>query len=227
MEKKFNGNRFSAFMKKNGYVLLMIVCLAAIVTMIAYTVMKSERMSGNGLNNEPQAVPVVSDGKDNNDDKQNEKEQNSEVERTDVIIQPSFIAAPIDNAEVLKGYSENALVYNATMKHWATHQAIDFKAEAGAPVKAVMDGEVTSVSTSTLKGTTVVVKHADGLESTYSLLGQDVRVKAGDKVKKGDVLGYVAESGVFETADGAHLHFELRKDGKLVDPDLYAESADK
>ena len=112
------------------------------------------------------------------------------------------------------------------MKHWATHQAIDYKTEKGEAVKAVYDGEVTSVSTSTLKGTTVVIKHDDGLESSYSLL-ENVKVKAGDKVKKGDVIGYVGDTGIFETADGTHLHFELRKDGKLVDPELFSDSANK
>ena len=167
---------------------------------------------------------MINDGKSDDD---TQGEQSGEATNTVVVTTPTLISTPMENAEVLKAYTETELVYNATMKHWATHQGVDYKAEAGAPVKAVFDGEVISVTTTTLKGTTVVVKHPDGLESTYSLLGTNVTVKAGDKVKKGDVLGYISESGIFETADGPHLHFELRKDGKLVDPELFSEEGNK
>ena len=46
-------------------------------------------------------------------------------------------------------------------------------------------------------------------------------MKVGDKVSKGTVLGYVAETGYFESADGPHLHFEARKDNVLIDPNYY------
>ena len=223
MEKKFNDSKFSAFLKKNGYLILMIICLAAIATLIAYAVIRNGDSVKNGMTNGGDEVtPIVAE--DKNAEKGNEDEEKPNPRP--VVKTPVTISSPVDDPVVLKGYTETELVYNATMKHWATHQAIDYKTENGAPVKAVYDGEVTSVSTTTLKGTTVVVKHDDGLESSYSLL-ENVKVKAGDKVEKGDVLGYVGESGVFETADGPHLHFELRKDGKLVDPELFSDSANK
>ena len=226
MEKKFNGNKFSAFLKKNGYLILMVICLAAIATLIVYAVIRNQNNLENGLVNQNEdVIPVIGDNK--NEQTDGDKKDDTQPTSTSVTETPVLIAAPVETANVLKGYTETELVYNATMKHWATHQAIDYKTEVGAPVKAVFDGEVVSVSTSTLKGTTVVIKHAQGLESSYSLLGTDVKVKAGDKVKKGDVIGYVAETGIFETADGPHLHFELRKDGKLVDPELYSDSGNK
>lgn len=224
MEKKFNDSKFSAFLKKNGYLILMIVCLAAIATLITYAVIRNQSNANNGLVNDNNDVtPIIADDKTNEDNKEKEDEN---TDPKPIVKTPVAISSPVADPVVLKGYSETELVYNATMKHWATHQAIDYKTEKGEAVKAVYDGEVTSVSTSTLKGTTVVIKHDDGLESSYSLL-ENVKVKAGDKVKKGDVIGYVGDTGIFETADGTHLHFELRKDGKLVDPELFSDSANK
>ena len=205
----------------------MIICLAAIATMIGYTIVKNNaKASGNMSNEDSSVVPVINTGDDKKEDEKPQENKPAEPEQTSYTT-PVIISAPVESPVILKNYTETELVYNATMKHWATHQGIDYKAEAGSPVKAVYEGEVTSVTTTTLKGTTVVIKHADGFESSYSLLGTNVTVKAGDKVKRGQVIGYVAENGVFETADGAHLHFELRKDGKLVDPEIYSDSGNK
>ena len=164
MEKKYNDSKFSAFLKKNGYLILMIVCLVAIATLITYAVIRNRSNANNGLTNggNEDATPIIAEDKNkDNNDKQEENNEPKPVVKTPVVI-----SSPVDSPVVLKGYTETELVYNATMKHWATHQAIDYKTENGAPVKAVFDGEVTSVSTSTLKGTTVVVKHDDGLESS-------------------------------------------------------------
>jgi hypothetical protein len=69
-------------------------------------------------------------------------------------------------------------------------------------------------------GNGVVISHGSGWESQYShLRNGSVRVKPGDKVKAGDVLGLIGMSG---NAEFPHLHFSIRKDGKAVDPFLNA-----
>lgn len=234
MEKKFKGSKFSLFLKKNIYLILMIVCLIAIIGMIAYTFTRNQAndslpsnsidASGNPIdqdkNNPDDKNPSGNEDKNNN----NNNNDNSNPTFTEVLTE---IAFPVANPEVLKAYTDTELVFNATMKHWATHQGVDFKAPVGTEVKAVFDGEVVSISTTNLKGTTVTIKHSSGFESSYSLLGSDVKVKVGQKVKKGDVLGTVAETGVFESADAPHLHFEFRKDGELINPDYYFEGGNK
>lgn len=220
MEKKFKGSKFSLFIKKNIYLILMIVCLLAIIGMVAYTFAKQKPSDS-----EP-AASIDPDNKSQEDPNKDVTDDNKKPEdETKNVLKE--IGLPVANAEVIKDYSDTELVFNATMKHWATHQGIDYKIEKGTNVLAVYDGVVTDVSTSTLKGTTVTIKHSDGFESVYSLLGSDVKVKEGDSVKKGMVLGSVDESGVFESADGLHLHFEFKKDGKLIDPNLYFKDANK
>lgn len=219
MEKKFKGSKFSLFIKKNIYLILMIVCLLAIIGMVAYTFAKQKPADSEPASSieNPQDKPNDNVSDKDNDDKPKEN--------TDNVLKE--IGFPVASVEVLKDYTDTELVFNATMKHWSTHQAIDYKANKGTNVLAVADGVVQEVSTSTLKGTTVKIKHADGFVSSYSLLGVDVKVKEGDKVNQGLVLGSVDNTGVFESADGDHLHFELTKDGVLVDPNLYFKDANK
>lgn len=226
MEKKFKGSKFSLFIKKNIYLILMIACLIAIIAMIAYTFTKNttnDQLPSQSV--DASGNPIDKDNNQNDDKKPNPDENNNSDPTFSETLKE--IGLPIENAEVLKAYTDTELVFNATMKHWSTHQGVDFKAPVGTEVRAVFDGEVVSISTTNLRGTTVTVKHSDGFESSYSLLGSDVKVKVGSKVKKGDVLGTVAETGVFESADAPHLHFEFKKDGELINPDYYFEGGNK
>ncbi len=228
MEKKFKG-KFADFFKKNIYLILMVLCLVAIVTMITYTVIKNGKAEeGGGSLVQAPSNDDQNNGATNNPDNSGGNTNNSEDKGNQTVdVVPSVIGSPLNKLEVLKAYTDTSLVYNATMKHWSTHQGIDYKANAGEEVKAVLDGEVIAVSTTTLRGTTVKIKHQGGITSSYSLLSPDVRVKVGDKVKQGDVIGVIGTEGVFETSDGPHLHFELMKDDILVDPDYYMQEGNK
>ncbi len=94
------------------------------------------------------------------------------------------------------------------------HQGIDIAADMGTPVKAVLDGVVASVRQSTVYGLVVEVEHGSGISTVYGHLDR-AAVTEGQKVKQGDTIGKVGESG---NATGPHLHFELRKDGLEIDP---------
>ena len=63
----------------------------------------------------------------------------------------------------------------------------------------------------------IVINHGGGYETWYTQLS-DYAVRQGDKVKQGDVIGYVGSSGLSTIA---HLHYEVRKDGKPVNPQDY------
>jgi len=100
------------------------------------------------------------------------------------------------------------------------HRGIDIKATRGAPVKSTADGVVVEASTRVHGmesfGTMVVVDHGHGLLSRYAHL-DSYKVKVGQKVKKGDLIGAVGETG---RVTGPHLHFEVLKNGSPVDPSV-------
>lgn len=106
------------------------------------------------------------------------------------------------------------------------HKGVDIKAVKGAPVKASARGVVVEATTRLAGkpgyGTTVVIDHGHGLISRYAHL-DSYAVTIGQTVKKGDVIGAVGETGL---VTGPHLHFEVLKNGRPVDPALaYAPTA--
>ena len=127
---------------------------------------------------------------------------------------------PIDGAEVLKNYADSLLVYDATTKLWCTHQAVDFKAIEGQEIKSVYDGEILKIESSMMYGTVVHLKISNDLVVVYKGLLNDILVKEGDKVSKGQVIGKIT-SFLAEKADGVHLHLEVFKNQQLVDPNKY------
>ena len=97
------------------------------------------------------------------------------------------------------------------------HNGLDIAVPMGTEVKAAADGTVVSAEYKTDKGNYVVLSHKDGSSTVYTH-GSELLVKAGDNVKAGDVIMKAGSSGM---ATGPHLHFEVIKDGKNVDPKEY------
>ena len=94
------------------------------------------------------------------------------------------------------------------------HQGIDISADKGNPVYATADATVDSASYTGDYGNLVVLRHAFGLLTRYGHLSKFV-VRAGQAVKRGDVIGYVGATG---RATGSHLHYEILANGKLINP---------
>lgn len=94
------------------------------------------------------------------------------------------------------------------------HPGVDIAAPTGSKIHAAFDGKVTKVGYSNTYGTHIVVQHEDSISSLYGHL-DSVNVKIGDWVSQNQVIGKVGKSG---RARGAHLHFELRKSNKHVNP---------
>lgn len=115
-------------------------------------------------------------------------------------------------------YAMEALAYNQTTRDWRVHDGIDLVADVGSQVKAAADGTVYTVYEDDSMGVTVVIRHDNDYATTYSSLSQDVRVKAGDTVKMGQVIGAIGETALVETALGPHLHFAVNRKGVSVDP---------
>jgi murein DD-endopeptidase MepM/ murein hydrolase activator NlpD len=96
----------------------------------------------------------------------------------------------------------------------AFHQGIDISTDKGQPVQATADGSVESASYTGDYGNLIVLKHGFGLATRYGHLSA-FAVKAGQSVKRGEVIGYVGATG---RATGAHLHYEILANGKLINP---------
>jgi murein DD-endopeptidase MepM/ murein hydrolase activator NlpD len=94
------------------------------------------------------------------------------------------------------------------------HLGVDYRAPAGAPVVAVADGVVVSAGTSGGAGRMVHLRHANGFETEYLHLSV-ISVRAGGRVRQGELIGRVGSTGL---ATGAHLDYRLKKNGAFINP---------
>ena len=132
---------------------------------------------------------------------------------------PSFIK-PVEGGKI-KDYSKDNLVYSRTLDEWTTHLGIDFAAEKTDIVKAAADGKVKSIKNDPRYGLTVVIEHENGFESIYSSLLTAEFINVGEEVKQGQTIATVGNTARFEISDETHIHFEIKKDGINVDPNIY------
>lgn len=112
----------------------------------------------------------------------------------------------------------NELVYSSTLNQWRTHNGVDFLAEAGSNVRAILDGTVTKIQNTMLDGMVVTITHADGYVSVYKGLDTTLAVAEGAVLKSGEKIGTVAKSMMIEQNEGPHLHLEMQLKGAYVNP---------
>lgn len=121
-----------------------------------------------------------------------------------------LIAKPV----VSLSFGKSVDPFSGKIKH---HQGIDFVAPRETPVVATADGIVKSVENDTRHwGLRVVIEHSSTFSSVYAHLGS-IHTTRGSRVKRGQLIGTVGTSGL---SSGPHLHYEIHKAGRAVDPQL-------
>jgi murein DD-endopeptidase MepM/ murein hydrolase activator NlpD len=100
------------------------------------------------------------------------------------------------------------------------HAGVDFAGKRGTPVLATADGVVTFSGWQSGYGRLVEIRHVDGLKTLYGH-NQKNLVKEGDMVKKGETIAKLGSTG---RSTGPHVHFEVRKNGRAVNPLKYVGS---
>jgi len=125
---------------------------------------------------------------------------------------------PVKNNElkrIASGYGRRIDPYYKKPKF---HYGVDFSAPKGTPIYATGDGTISKVKKSRRGfGNHVVINHGYGYESLYAHMSK-YTVRRGQKIKRGDVIGYVGSTG---KSTAPHLHYEVHKDGKKINPAYY------
>lgn len=97
------------------------------------------------------------------------------------------------------------------------HRGLDIAAPTGTEIKAPADGVVTKVRRRPGYGKSIAISHRNGITTFYAHLSK-YNVKAGKRVKRGDIIGFVGSTG---RSTGPHLHYEVRVSGKHINPLKY------
>ena len=124
-----------------------------------------------------------------------------------------FLASPLKFQPVVtSGFSQARM--HPVLREVRAHLGVDYRAPAGAPVVAVADGVVVSAAMSGGAGRLVHLRHANGFETEYLHLSS-IAVRAGARVRQGELIGRVGSSGL---ATGPHLDYRLKKNGAFINP---------
>jgi murein DD-endopeptidase MepM/ murein hydrolase activator NlpD len=146
-----------------------------------------------------------------------------EIDDTPVAaVEPRLVVSPL-NGNVLTAFSVDQLVYDPTMEDWRVHDGVDISAKPGTTVQAACAGTVLSVEEDAFLGTTVVIGHDGGYQTTYANLQAQPTVQAGDSVSAGAVIGAVGATAAAESAQSPHLHFAVSRDGDVMDPEAFLD----
>ena len=104
--------------------------------------------------------------------------------------------------------------FHPILGHARMHKGVDLGAGMGSPIVAAADGRVVSAGWHGGYGRQVAIAHSGGIRTTYSHMSR-ISAQPGQSVRQGQVIGYVGSSGL---STGPHLHYEVYKNGKPVNP---------
>jgi len=131
------------------------------------------------------------------------------------VIKPtskSTFGMPLRNVRITSSFSHSR--YHPILKRYRPHHGTDFGARRGTPLLAVNAGVVTFSGRMGGYGNVIKIRHLGGYESLYAHQSR-LRAKRGQRVKKGQIIGYVGSTG---RSTGPHLHFGLKRYGKWINP---------
>ncbi|MCX7748426.1 MAG: M23 family metallopeptidase [Clostridia bacterium] len=144
------------------------------------------------------------------DDSNTKKTGNNEKKTTETKVS---MAVPVFG-RVSSGYGSRIHPLKNTTDY---HHGVDIAANSGTSIKAALAGEVIEAQKDASFGNYIKIQHENGLQTLYAHCSA-LLVKKGQKVKKGEVIARVGSTG---NSNGPHLHFEVRKGGKTINPLSY------
>lgn len=157
-----------------------------------------------------------------------EEENNAEIisapVQTDTLVfsASDVLSWPVDG-NVILSYSMDETIYFSTLDQYKYNPAIIISGEVGTEVLAAADGVVEKIEVTAQTGTTITMSLGNGYQLVYGQL-KEASLKEGDRVEKGEVVGYLSEPTKYYSVEGPNLYFELLKDGQPVNPMEYMEA---
>lgn len=121
---------------------------------------------------------------------------------------------PLSNEDLTYLHTTYGMRKHPILGFWRPHKGLDFTAPQGSPVYATGDGVIDEAHFSVSYGQVVYIDHGFGFETRYAHLAQFI-VKKGEKVKRGQIIGYVGNTGL---SYSTHLHYEVLFKGNQINP---------
>ncbi|MBU3143128.1 M23 family metallopeptidase [Clostridium sp. CF012] len=248
MDKKAN-NKTLNFLRKEGFYVVLFICLCIVATVASITASNNKKISSNKQaiqNEQANAGDVLKEQEKQYQDALQVKKENLAKSK---VIQPvpkiqkattGNLTAPVSKSvnatftkPVASGLLARAYSKDIDPAQWKTdgsyrtNLGIDIQAKLGEPVMAAMAGTVKEVGNDVddQKGKMVIIDHGNGFITKYSNLDENILVKANDKVTQKQKIGSVGNTSLnsYKEEFGSHLHFEVLQSSKNVDPARYVK----
>jgi len=227
-------NRKTNFFKREGFYVLLFVCICIVATVAAITA-KNKANSNNQIadtNGETNIGDAAETYKDPDQYYENalqvEKEEAAKKKAQEAADKKSASVAATNTdwgkpvvGKLARAFSLDPVKWEST-DSWKPNYGVDIQAAVGTKVYSVLDGVVLDVIKDE-DGVKVIIDHQNGYKSIYSNLDEKVSVKKAAKVTKGQVIGYVGKTTLNSAFEkyGDHLHFQIMKGSSYVDPAKY------
>jgi len=135
-------------------------------------------------------------------------------DRNGKSLKKVFLRSALQYRRISSYFSKRRL--HPILRRYMPHHGVDYVAPVGAPVSAIGDGVVTFAGRKGAYGRLIYVKHKGGFQSGYGHLSRFAGgIRKGVRVRQGQLIGYVGTTG---RTTGPHLHFEMKRWGKFVNP---------
>ncbi|MDR2878216.1 MAG: peptidoglycan DD-metalloendopeptidase family protein [Chromatiales bacterium] len=129
-------------------------------------------------------------------------------------MRKAFLRTPVEFSRVSSGFSVGRM--HPVLNRIRAHKGVDYAAPTGTPIKSTGDGRIILKGVHGGYGNTVIIQHGSRYSTLYAHMSSfNPKLKQGDRVSQGQVIGYVGMSGL---ATGPHLHYEFRVDDVHRDP---------
>ena len=129
----------------------------------------------------------------------------------------TFLKSPVKFSRISSGYTHKR--FHPILKKWRAHKGVDYAARTGTPIRSVANGKVIHRGSKGGYGKTIILSHGGKYTTLYAHMSKyNSKVKSGQYVKQGQVIGYVGSTGL---STGPHLHYEFRVNGVHRNPLTY------
>lgn len=210
-------SRIRQFSEKQGFPLIVTVCVAVITASALWTHRKDTAYVSPTppVSREISAAQLMQ-----------ESLRNAATSTPAPTNEPVVWIAPLKNVSVLRPFDDKGMHQSSVTGIWRIHTGIDLAAQQGEPIYAMSRGKITENGSDDLLGVWFRVDHG-GISVLYAGMVVPGDFLTGDIVEAGDTLGFAGNSFLEESDLGPHLHVEAVKAGTLIDPaSLWADVQD-
>ncbi len=206
--------------KSIGIAVGLLIALTLIITIIAFTVSKREGKKPPTITTAPKTTTSSTSTTAQITPPPSGTQGTPEIPNNPTGVEEPLFLCPVTDCSIVKNYSSDIPVFSLTMEDYRLHTGVDIGGEIGSDVLAAADGEVTKVYYDVLMGQSVEITHDGGYVTVYKNLGTSIPegIEVGATVSAGDTIGYVGDTALIEISEEPHIHFEMLKDEKSINP---------